>query len=65
MRDETQTLESPSNDDGFSFVELMFGSVISWTWVKGFMNLFFLAAFPFWISDLWSRKRDGRGKKKK
>jgi hypothetical protein len=32
---------------------LMFASVITWTWVRGFMNLFLLAALPFIILDLW------------
>ncbi len=31
---------------------LMFLSVITWTWVKGFMNLFLLAAVPFFIADV-------------
>ncbi len=30
----------------------MFLSVISWTWVKGFANLFLLAAVPFILADI-------------
>jgi len=32
---------------------LMFLSVIAWTWVKGFMNLFLLAAVPFVTADIF------------
>jgi hypothetical protein len=31
---------------------LMFLSVITWTWVQGFMNLFLLAAVPFGMADI-------------
>ena len=30
----------------------MFLSVITWTWVKGFMNLFLVAALPFLVADV-------------
>lgn len=50
------TVGHPSLKD----VVFMFLSVITWTWVKGFMNLFLLAAAPFVVADV---SRSARARK--
>jgi len=49
-------------DPSLSQLALMFLSVFTWTWVKGFMNVFFLAALPFLVADIrrWIRLRQTR-----
>ena len=46
-------------DPSLSQLALMFLSVLTWTWVKGFMNVFLLAALPFLVGDIlrWVRLR--------
>ena len=44
-------------DPSLTQLALMFLSLFTWMWVKGVMNVFFVAALPFFIADVARRAR--------